>query len=469
MKLRCEPGSFRDPSGHIYHCAGRVFRTVQPRALADYRFIRDGGLLDRLVESGQLVGCREVPPEECPALGLPHQGEALLLEHPVLSFISYPYEWTFSALKAAALLHLDLHLTALEAGATLSDASAYNVQFQGPRPVFIDLLSLRRYREGEPWRGHRQFVEQFLAPLLICASGRMVANAWYRGAVEGLPMTVAADLLPLGWKLRPAVLAHLWLPARMQKRAERAGTRAAARGPVRLPLRSYRAMLIQLRDLVSCLAPANKTTLWGNYPESHTYSAAEQEARRRFVAETVAAARPETVWDLGCNTGDFSAIALAAGAQRAIGFDADVQALERAFHRARNERLELLPLYMDLMNPSPDQGWGSAERASLMRRGGADMVLAMAVVHHIAIGRNVPLPMALDWLTSLAPRGVIEFVPKDDPTVRIMLALRDESVFDGYDEESFATALRSRARIVRREQSSRHGRVLYAYERDGLA
>src|SRR5215471_16803053 len=210
-------GSFRDPSGHVYQINNRTFRTVHETAIDNYRFVRDTGLLRKLAAAGQLVECREVDES---VLNLPGFKCQTILEHPTLPFVSYPYEWSFSALKAAALLHLDLHVEALECGITLTDASAYNVQFIGARPIFIDILSFRRYHEGEFWLGHRQFCEQFLNPLLLRAYCGIAHNGWYRGSLEGISTTELDRLLPW-WKkaLSWNVLTHVYLQAKMQSLA----------------------------------------------------------------------------------------------------------------------------------------------------------------------------------------------------------------------------------------------------------
>jgi ribosomal protein L11 methylase PrmA len=225
-------------------------------------------------------------------------------------------------------------------------------------------------------------------------------------------------------------------------------------------------MLQQLRNWIARMQPRDTgPTVWSEYARTHTYASEEEQAKRAFVAEFVARTRPNTLWDLGCNTGEYSEAALQAGAERVVGFDIDHGALERAFARAQARSLDLLPLHLDAANPTPDQGWNGAERKSVNARANADMVLALAFVHHLAIGRNVPLSQALAWLVGLAPRGVIEFVQKSDPTVHRMLALRDD-IFDDYNEEAFVAAVSQHARIVETKTVSAAGRRLYAYERD---
>jgi ribosomal protein L11 methylase PrmA len=458
-----EAGSFRDPAGRVFRFESRVFRTVRPPAAADYAAVRASGLLERWIGRGDAVATSEVAPE---ILGAAAGDAVHVLEHAPVPVVSYPYEWPFALLRSAALLHLDLQLEALDAGFAFSDASAYNIQFHGVRPVLIDVLSLRRYREGEHWIGHRQFCEQFLNPLLLRALLGVPYQAWYRGELEGVPTAALGLLLPLRRLLSWNLLAHVVLPARAQRRALARGGEAEiarVRGR-RLPKSAYRGLLVQLRSWIARLEPRDAgRTAFTDYEREHSYAEGEEAAKRAFVGAFVERARPGLLVDLGCNTGAYAELALERGARRVLGFDVDHGALEAACARARARNLDFLPLFLDAANPSPGQGWGGVERMRVEARLEADAVLALALVHHLAIGRNLPLPEVVAWIVGLAPRGVIEFVHKTDPTVRTMLALR-EDVFADYHEEAFRAALLRVARIERAETVSASGRRLYWYD-----
>lgn len=459
--LALNQGSFRDPSGHVYETESAIFRTVAPIAADNYEAARDQGLLKRLVKDGRIVGLCEVDPVE---YGLASDVASYLLRHPRLPYISYPYEWSFSLLRDAALFHLDLNLELLEQGFTLSDASAYNVQFVGPKPVFIDHLSIRRYRDGEFWTAHRQFCEQFLNPLLLRSISGVAHNAWYRGNVEGIPVADLAKLLPLRRRLSWRVLTHIVLQNRFQQNAGQSNDIAKLQKR-RLPHAGYKGMMTQLRRWIAGLASSRiGSTTWQNYADCNTYDDTEKAEKAKFISKFTETVRPETLIDLGCNTGDYSKVALANGARRVIGFDFDQQALDRAHERAKAEDLDFLPLFLDAKNPSPDQGWLQAERYGYGSRANADGVLALAFIHHLAIAHNVPLEQAIGWIVQTAPSGVIEFVPKADPTVRQMLALRDD-IFPDYDIATFSALLQNRARIHQQEMISNSGRTLFWYGR----
>jgi ribosomal protein L11 methylase PrmA len=457
-------GSYRDRKGHVFTSGDRILRSVGSAAAEVQRAFVASEVCARLMSSGRLIGTR-IAPDDPALLGIP--GAALLLEHERVPFVSYPYEWPFAALRAAALLHLDVHLELLDAGYTLSDASAYNIQFRGSVPVFIDVLSVEPYLEGGYWAGHRQFCDQFLSPLLFSARFGVPYNAIYRGALEGFSTTDLAPLLRVRDKLSLQTFLNVVLPARFEVAARRGQVRApgiTARRP--LPKSALRALLDGLRRWIRRLKPPSRHSDWTAYAARNTYRDEEREAKRDFVAGAVRAVAPRAVIDLGCNTGDYAAVALAAGARSVVGAEADPPTAHLAFLRAQDERLEFLPLVQDAANPSPAQGWRGAERASFADRANFDFLVALAVEHHLAIGRNIPLDQVVRWLVGLAPRGVIEFVQKTDSTVRRMLSLR-EDVFADYTEENFRGLLAASARVVQSQVVSEEGRVVFHYDRTG--
>lgn len=462
-ELRADAGSFRDPKGRVFHQDGRVLRLLSADGLEAWQAVLASGAVARLVKDDGLwpVG----PLQDAPA-GAPHWAVAAF-EHPRLPLVSYPYEWSFGALKAAALRQLDLHLAALEADLTLSDATAFNLQFDGARAVFIDPLSLRPYNEGELWAGHRQFVAEFLAPLLLRAWRGVPHNAFFRGQMTGIDEATLAPLLPARAWFSGTALLHVLLPHLLQRRSRRVATDRLARvGTRHLPRRTFRTMLEGLRSRVAGLRPRGTgESTWSAYTDERLYSDAALREKADFVRTFVAELRPKLLIDLGCNSGEFSALALAAGAQRVVGLEADQGALDGAFRRAETEGLAFTPLLQDAMDPSPGQGFAGRERPGLAARlAGADALLALAVLHHLCIARNLPLDRALEWLVELAPHGIVEFVPKSDPTVRRMLALR-EDVFDGYDEAGCLDLLGRRTRIVEQRRLPDGGRLLVRYER----
>ena len=456
-----ESGSFRDRRGRIFYMDDRVLRSVMPIARNDFDFVRATGLIDDLVSRGQLVA-ESIVNE--PQLTAQCPDAELVLEHPRLPFISYPYEWSFSALKAAALLHLDIQIAALDKGVTLTDASAYNVQFRGAAPVFIDHLSFREYEDGEFWAGHRQFCEQFINPLLLQSVLGVPHNAWYRGALDGIGVEELARVLPWRSRFSWNVLTNVFLQARLQKSpaSSDAARKAATR---RLPRLGFEQMLRGLRKWLAGLEPAARNkSVWQDYATDNSYADEEAARKRQFVASFVAAVKPPLMLDIGCNTGDYSELALQSGAEYVVGFDFDPGALEQGMRRAQNRQLDFLPLHLDACNPSPEQGWLQTERRGFLQRANGDAMLALALIHHLAIARNTPLDQTVDWLVARAPVGVIEFVPREDAMVQRLLQLR-EDLFDDYEPSVFEALLADRAKIYKSEQVAESGRTLYWYDR----
>lgn len=455
-----DEGSFRDPGGRIFSSRSAVLRAVLEPSAPAYEASRDAGLLRGLSDRGLLLPAKEIDPLALPQVSPP---PSYVLEHPRIPFISYPYEWGFSLHKRAALHHLDVHLSALEDGFTLSDATAYNVQFIGTQPVFIDHLSLIPYIDGDVWMGHRQFCMQFLNPLIFWAVLGVQPNHWFRGSLEGIAPEDLSPLLSWRQNLAWTIMTHVTAQAALQTRALRTGTTVGKPRDRRLPKAALVGMLQGLRRYIDKLKLPGQTTLWGDYAENTSYANDEQVEKHRFVAEMVGETGPALLFDLGCNSGDYSHTSLESGAKNVVGFDFDPGALERAYHRFQKSRA-FLPLWLDAANPSPSQGWGQAERKGLAERADADALIALAFIHHIAIGRNVPLDMAVRWIMSMAPTGVIEFPPKSDPMVQRLLSQR-EDIFPGYCEEAFLAHVQHRGRIRAQKHVRDGGRLLVWYER----
>lgn len=460
-------GSYRDPAGRVYQRENRIFRTITSQGAEAYAVIKESEFIKDLVQNGRLVPFSEAPLD---ILGdvAPHEDVIAILEHERLNFISHPYEWTFGALKSAALCHLDIQLDALEHNISLIDASAYNIQFQGANPIFIDHLSFRPYEEGALWEGHRQFCEQFLNPLLLQAALGLSFNEWYRGCMEGISGAKLALLLPKRSYLSFRILTHVILPALFEKRLLSKPNTDTSRNlkTGKLPRPAFRSMLMGLRKWIKSLEPKNVgPTQWDYYESDNSYSDNEAQIKCQVVADFSSQVRPKTLWDLGCNTGFYSSVALNNGVENVIGFDSDNIVLEKAFSRAQDENLNFIPLHQNFVNPSSDQGWKQQERLGLKARRNADGVLALALLHHLAIGNNVPLSDATAWIIESAPTGVIEFVPRSDPMIKKMLQQRKD-IFDSYSEDNFINTVTSLAKIVRRQHVSENGRLLVWYSRD---
>lgn len=456
-------GSFRDPAGHVLDNGSTILRTVTRTKIDEFLALDAQGVFEKLVRRGNMVGSEDVT-SDYPDLVVDNVKR--ILRHERLKYISYPYEWSFSQLKDAALLTLDLQIDLLEhENTTLSDNTAYNVQFDGYRPVFIDVLSLEKYVEGRPWVGYGQFCQQFLNPLVMTAKLGVDFRHWYRGNVDGIATTDLAKMLKLRHLFSPGILTHVYMHAKALESASRAAQATdKTRQDLKLPKARHLALLKYMRAFVSALTVPSHGSTWGDYEKTHTYDDTEAGRKRRFVAEFVSEVQPDTLIDLGCNAGEYSIVSLNAGAKHVIGFDFDSNAVDVAYRRAKEGKLNFLPLQLDAFNPSPSQGWRQNERYGFDARAKADAMVALAFEHHLAIAKNTPLDQMIAWLVGTAPAGVIEFVPKNDPTVQIMLRGRDD-IFPDYNQETFRAILARNASIVKQEQVTDHGRILFQYRR----
>jgi ribosomal protein L11 methylase PrmA len=461
--IEFNPGSFRDPGGHVLSHGEEVLRTVSHgraagiAALLQSAFYRERG--------GTQIVATEIVDDPALLRQVSERSQfRLLLKHERVDLISYPFEWPFSLLKNAALFHLDLHMAALDSGFHMSDGSAYNVQFRGCEPIFIDLLSFHDYIPGSYWFGYKQFCEQFLGPLLLTAKLGVPYNNWYRGALNGIDILHVARSLPLAARLSLSIQLHIMLQARLAGRVQSHDLTAATQTR-KLSESGLRNLLSSVRKLVVSLQPKGiENTYWREYDRKNSYQSEEMQTKRSMVMRFCMAYRPRTLLDVGCNSGEFSELALASGADYVVGIDQDFGALQAAVSRAQERRLRFLPLYQDLTNPSSAAGWAERERLSLTSRLHADAVIALAVLHHLVIGNNIPLRDAVEWIVRLAPRGVVEFVPPSDPMVRQML-LRRNIEFPDYSEEHFRTALSAVASIKSVQLTSKHRRKVFWYER----
>jgi len=450
---QAEPGSFRDRHNRVYYQGGRVLRGLSNASLADWEHLSKTDFFSRHAEAGSLVKTRL-------AKGRLDQWAAVL-EHDRVPFVSYPYEWSFNMLKAAALLTLELLDGALDEGMTLKDSTSYNIQWVGARPLFIDIPSFVRARSGQPWAGYRQFCETFLYPLLLQAYRDVPFHPWMRGRLEGFSVEQSRGLFSLRDMFRPGVLMHVRLQAALQSRY--ADTRRDVRKEVREA--GFHAELVRinvhkLAKLVRALRWKRTRSTWSRYAADNSYEDVDRERKHDFVRRAVIALSPELVWDLGSNTGEFARLA-ARDAGYVIAMDSDHLSVDRLFQRLSEEGPpNVLPLVVDLADSSPSLGWRLSERKTLLERGPPDLILALALIHHVVIGANVPLRELIAWLAGFGADLVIEFVAKSDPMVQRLL-LNKEDHYADYDQGFFERCLCEHFEVGECEQLKNGGRSLY--------
>jgi ribosomal protein L11 methylase PrmA len=421
-------GSFRDPSGFIFFNNGELYRQVNAIYRENYDNLMDSGLYQELVDSGLMVSHEEVSSD----LARTEQAYKIIKPRRI-DFISYPYEWCFSQLKDAALTTIAIQKKAFEHGMVLKDATAFNVQFINCKPIFIDTLSFEKYQQGQPWFAYKQFCQHFLAPLALMSYKDVKLIKLFRIFIDGVDLDLASHLLPLRSRFQLSLFMHIHLNAKAQMKYSDKAVDVKKRNISKI---GFMGIIDSLQSAIRKLKWHPKGTEWGDYYEATNYSDEAMGQKERIVYEFLQRVNPKVTWDLGANTGEFSLLAKKVGSET-IAFDIDPAAVEKNYRRgASNESRSVLPLVLDLTNPSGAIGWGHNERMSLLDRGPADAVLALALIHHLAISNNVPLGMIAKFFHDTCESLIIEFVPKEDSQVKRLLATR-EDIFPNYTLEGF--------------------------------
>jgi hypothetical protein len=454
--------SFRDPAGFLYRDQGDLRRQVNLVYREHYDQLMTSGLYRDLVTARLLIPHEEMAVQDRdPALAY-----KVIRPEPI-ELISYPYEWSFSQYQDAALATLEVQRRALEHGMCLKDCSAYNVQFHRGRPTFIDTLSFEVYREGTPWVGYRQFCEHFLAPLALMALTDHRLNQLCRTNIDGIPLDLAVRLLPARSWVHWGLAVHLQLHERLRKaHAPGADTVSDVRMRLSMSRNALRGLIDSLESTVRKLRWRPGRGGWAAYDQELPYTPEAFDRKTRLVGKFLVRAGPVSVWDLGANTGHFSGMAAALGAS-VTAFDSDAACIEKMYLEARGRHdTRLLPLVLDLFNPSPSSGWMNRERSSIFDRSRPDLVMALALVHHLAIVGNQPLPNLADFFRRLAPWLLIEFVPETDPQVRFLVAQR-AGVHHTYNRETFERCFSQEFETTMSEPVSEQGRILYLLRRRG--
>ena len=452
-----EYSSFRDPSGYICEEDGKIIRYVGSCYQEQFDTLIASKLYDKLVKKGWLVPWNEVVCE------LP-EGMIHKFEVKRIPIISYPYEWCFSQLKDAALLTLKIHKAAMEKGMILKDASAYNIQFYQGRPILIDSLSFDLYKEGMPWMAYGQFCRHFLAPLFLMVYVDSSLNSFNKIYIDGIPLELASKLLK--GKGGMAVKQHIHWHAKATNEHRMDGRESKKTKEIMISKFNHLALIDSLIRIIEKLKVKGQETEWGDYYNHTNYTdkAADQKAsiiedyleRIDFKAEDI-------VWDFGANDGRYSRLGLDVCAN--VGaFDIDCVAVEKNYNYMKDKKTNMLPLLLDLTQPSPGIGFGNKERMSITDRGNVKCLFALALIHHISISNNVPFGKVAEWLSELTENLIIEFVPKTDSQVKILLATR-EDIFTGYTQENFEKEFGRYFKLVEKKNIEDSERTLYLMQR----
>jgi len=452
-----EFSSFRDPSGFLFWQDGTIYRWINGEYAPTFRKAEDSGLLAKAIDAGLLL-----PFEACPVAAFAPGGadrtNARVLKPRQLALLTYPYEWSFTQLQDAALTTLDLHLLALHHGMLLKDASAFNIQFVKGKPCLIDHLSFDTLEAHRAWPAYGQFCRHFLAPLLLMAQVDLSLGRMLEIHLDGIPLDLASRLLPRRSQLSPGIQMHLHLHGRMTRKYADERKRVTARRA--LSANQYKAIASSLRSLVAKLQPKEQITEWGDYYTDTNYSSSAFDAKKAIVREFVRQAAPRTLWDLGGNNGEMSR-AVRDLASEILCVDIDPRAVDANYRQCRAEHItNIVPALADLTNPTPARGFFNRERKALFERSPPDLIMGLALIHHLAIANNLPLPKIAHFFATLAPALIIEFVPKSDAQVGRLLANRPD-IFPDYTTNHFEQAFGTPFDIREKREIPESERTVY--------
>ncbi len=451
-------GSFRDPSGYVYYLDGVIHRIVNKCYSDDYDYFLNSGLYKNLTKKKYLVT---------------HEEKDILIDKnsqiyknlmpACIPFISYPYEWSFSQLKDAALLTLEIQLLALKHNMILKDASAYNVQFKNSKPIFIDTLSFERLEEGKPWKAYQQFCQHFLAPLSLMSKKDVRLSQLQKNYIDGIPLDLASKILPLRTYFKFGILFHIHLHAKFQ--TYYSDSKKTINKNRKMKKSDIVNICKSLKNIISKLYWKPLGTEWINYYDNNNnYETNTMLFKEEFVSKNIKKISPNLVWDLGANTGNFSRLSSTLGLNT-ISFDIDPACVEFNYLKVKEKNEEsLLPLYLDLTNPSPAIGWGNTERTSLYERDQPELIMALALIHHLVISNNIPFENIAKLFFKLSPYLIIEFVPKSDTMVKKLL-LTKKNDYNTYNKNNFEKIFSKYYKVISSKKILNSERIIYFMER----
>lgn len=465
-------GSFRDPSGYVFQHEGRIFRALDATATELIRDLDTQGRLDRWIREGLVVGTRFVTDSGLvEQLSAAHPGFTAFLEHDRIEPITFPYEWSTTMLADAGRLTLRLQGEVLKRGLSLKDATAYNIQFVRGKPVFIDLTSIERPARLDLWFALGQFNRMFLYPLLLARHAGWDLRSYFLANLDGRSTLQVGQGFPFHQRWSPGLMLDIGLPYALERKvksgkatAPRPPAAAAAGAPAgksAVQEMTLRRLDKKIAALAQSVAPE---TVWGDYTQTCSYDDTAEASKKALVRDFLDQAKPATVLDIGCNTGDYSRIAAQCGAS-VLATDFDVGAVEQMYRRLRREPAAITPMVVDIANPSPGIGYMNTERPPFLERARPDCVLALAVIHHLLVGANLPMAAIRDLFATLAKKHlVLEFVPTDDVMFRKLIEFR-VNLFEQVTLDHCLEVFGETFTLLRREPVQNSPRTLLLFEK----
>lgn len=461
------PCSYKDPSGNVYLAGENVFRCVSKSAKDDWLFFIKSGLSEKLQKLNYLQKTTKADINKIKGFFTKDQLDkfAEIVEHKKLPFLSYPYEWSFEMLKDAAILHLDLLNECLKNDFITKDGTSYNIQFQGSKPIFIDILSIVPYKQGSPWVGFRQFCQLFLFPLMIMSYKAIPFQIILKGYLDGIDVLTTKRLFSLKDILKPGIFTNVFLQALFQTSFSNEEDSLKRKiSAVQIKKTQLQKNILNLKKTINQLPYPKISSPWLSYSENNSYNQNYSQFKKDFVEKVIENIKPSLLFDLGCNTGDFSILA-AKNSNYVIALDSDYQCIDRLYQRLKKSSIKnILPLVVDITNPSPNLGWKLSEFPSFFNREKPDVILCLALIHHLVLGKNIPLENSVEWLSQLAPNIIFEFITKEDPKAEFLLKEKEDTYPD-YNIKKLESCFQKYCSLKEKMVVSENKRIIYWFQR----
>jgi len=448
------PASYRDPSGFIFNYNGQVYRQVNQLYKRDFDKCLQSGLYEHLISSNKLIS------HQILAENLNQSGEwYTTLKPDNIPFIAYPYEWCFEMWKDAALLTLDITCEAIKYGMLLKDASAYNLQWHRGRMMFIDSLSFEVYDTSKPWIAYKQFCEHFLAPLALMHYLKTPIQNMFLGYANGIPVTVAKKFLPFRSKLNLHTFLHLHFHGKQQSKKQVGSQSTSPFSDSKL-----KNILSSLYNAINDFRFDDQTGVWSEYYKEASTRINYLDIKKDIVLNWVEKMSIKTVIDLGANEGEFSET-LSFRKIFTICVDFDHYSINKIYKKSKTLNNSFLyPILMDLTQPSPGIGVNNIERSSFIERTSMDLVLALALIHHLVIGKNLSFDDIAILFSNLGKNLIVEYIPKHDEMIQLMFKSKND-IYHWYNEEAFLNIFKKHYEVIENAEIGKSGRKLFLMQR----
>jgi hypothetical protein len=452
--------SFRDPNGYVFlnNTTKRIQRIIFPSYFSQYEHFISSGLYDDLLTNNQIINHQIITKAD----------DRIIIEPKEIAFITYPYEWSFNFLKDAALLTLQIAIKSLNYGMYLKDATSYNIQLFNGRPIFIDLLSFELYQEEKPWGAYGQFCQHFLAPLLLMKYKSLSTAKMLSNFIDGIPLDLASRLLPLKTHFSLFIKTNIHLHAKKLNQTNSAEPQDTDK---HLSKRKLIYLLSYMESFIESLDYVDDKTEWSNYYGDINYTPDGFKEKSEIVSNWIKQLRIKSIWDAGGNNGYFSRL-ISSGQELILCTDIDPIAVDKNYLINKKETItNILPLVIDITNPSPCIGFNNKERTSFSERlinKKVDCALALALIHHLCISNNWNFSMFFEYFSNMSDYLIVEFIPPEDSWVKKLLSRKKEFkfLFDYYNQNNFEQVCVNYYTILKKINITDSCRVLYLLKRD---